>query len=106
MTAVTAPTALDQLKALSHEIRFALVRHLAGGEYCVCDLEALLNLPQSKVSYHLGILREAKFVQAEQRGKNVYYRLVHPTLFQLGGRLLTDLFEGNDGLTHQKNSIC
>lgn len=105
-TAVAAPTVLDQLKALSHEIRFDLVRYLAGGERCVCDLEALLRLPQSKVSYHLGILRDADLVRAEQRGKNMYYILRQEPLFGLGGALLTELFVQPAHLTHQNNSIC
>ncbi|UQN05640.1 helix-turn-helix transcriptional regulator [Deinococcus sp. QL22] len=102
-TAVAAPTVLDQLKALSHEIRFDLVRYLAGGERCVCDLEAL---PQSKVSYHLGILRDADLVWAEQRGKNMYYALRPEPLFILGGSLLTEIFAQPVHLTHQNNSIC
>ena len=106
MTTAAAPGVLDQLKALSHEIRYALVRHLAGGERCVCDLEALLELPQSKVSYHLGILREAGLVRAEQRGKNTYYTLLSGPLFRLGGALLTEVFPDNPALTHQTKSIC
>ncbi|GAA5512469.1 arsenical resistance operon repressor [Deinococcus carri] len=103
---MAVPSVLDQLKALSHEIRFELVRHLAGGERCVCDLEALLGLPQSKVSYHLGILREAELVTAEQRGKNTYYTLRQDQLFQLGGNLLGEIFTRPLALTHQTKSIC
>lgn len=106
MTAVAAPTVLDQLKALSHDIRFELVRSLATGERCVCDLEALLSLPQSKVSYHLGILRDAELVRAEQRGKNIYYTLRSEPLFRLGGTLLTEIFAHGPALTHQKESLC
>ncbi|WP_216329558.1 ArsR/SmtB family transcription factor [Deinococcus aestuarii] len=106
MTTVAVPSVLDQLKALSHEIRFELVRHLAGGERCVCDLEALLDLPQSKVSYHLGILREAELVSSEQRGKNTYYTLRQDQFFQLGGNLLVEIFTVPLALTHQTKSIC
>ncbi|GGO33817.1 ArsR/SmtB family transcription factor [Deinococcus humi] len=106
MTVQTAPSVLDQLKALSHEIRYDLVRHLAQGERCVCDLEALLALPQSKVSYHLGILREVGLVRSEQRGKNIYYTLQHAPLFHLGGTLLNEIFTDSPALVHQSNSIC
>ncbi len=106
MTVQTAPSVLDQLKALSHEIRYDLVRHLAQGERCVCDLEALLELPQSKVSYHLSILRETGLVRSEQRGKNVYYTLQCAPLFTLGGALLSEIFPDGPNLTHQNNSIC
>lgn len=92
MTIRSAVTVLDQVKALAHEIRYDLVRHLAQGERCVCDLGELLNLPQPTVSYHLGILRDAELITADQRGKNVYYVLQQQQLFGLGGALLTELF--------------
>jgi len=97
---------LDQLKALAQDTRYELVRHLALGEHCVCDLEVLLNLPQSKVSYHLGILREAGMVTSEQRGKNMYYALNRPVLYRLGGELLSDLLPDQTNLTHQVKSVC
>lgn len=106
MTTLTAPTVLDQLKALAQDTRYDLVRHLAQGERCVCDLEELLGLPQSKVSYHLGLLKEAGLVTSEQRGKNMYYTLKTAPLFLLGGQLLTDLFPDHPGLTHQTKSVC
>ncbi len=106
MTTLTAPSVLDQLKALAQDTRYDLVRHLAQGEHCVCDLEALLNLPQSKVSYHLNILKEAGLVTSEQRGKNMYYALSREPFFRLGGQLLLDLFPELPPLTHQSKSVC
>ncbi len=100
------PTVLDQLKALAQDTRYELVRHLAQGERCVCDLEVLLDLPQSRVSYHLGILREAGLITSEQRGKNMYYTLRRAPIFGLGGHLLTDLFPDHMPMTHQSNSVC
>ncbi|GGR69404.1 hypothetical protein GCM10008959_34300 [Deinococcus seoulensis] len=102
---------LDQLRALSHELRFEIIRHLAQGERCVCDLETLLDLPQSRISYHLGILRDTQLVTAEQRGKNMYYTLQLAPVFALGGNLLTELFPQTPGgpspaQTHQKKSVC
>lgn len=78
-----SPT-LDLLKALANDVRFEIVRLLARGERCVCELEAALELPQSKVSYHLAVLREAGLVRGEQRGKNGYYRLLPGPLYALG----------------------
>lgn len=106
MTTLASSAVLDQLRALSHEIRFELVRFLAGGEHCVCDLEALLDLPQSKVSYHLGILRDAGLIVSAQRGKNTYYSLCQEPLFRLGGELLSEVFRSPGPLTHQVKSIC
>ena len=106
MTVLTTPAVLDQLKALAQDTRYELMRHLALGERCVCDLEALLTLPQSKVSYHLGILRDAGLVTSEQRGKNVYYSINRPALYRLGGEMLTDLMPDQGPLTHQDRSVC
>lgn len=106
MIVLNASTVLDQLKALAQDTRYELVRHLALGERCVCDLEVMLNLPQSKVSYHLAILREAGLVTSEQRGKNMYYALSRAALYRLGGGLLVDLLPDQTALTHQVKSVC
>lgn len=106
MTTLAGPTVLDQLKALAQETRYELVRHLAQGERCVCDLESLLELPQSRVSYHLGVLRDAGLIVSEQRGKNMYYTLRRAPLFTLGGHLLTDLLPDRPPLMHQTDSVC
>ncbi|NTY02393.1 metalloregulator ArsR/SmtB family transcription factor [Deinococcus sp. JMULE3] len=103
---LTSPSVLDQLRALAQDTRYDLVRHLAAGERCVCDLEVLLSLPQSKVSYHLGVLRDAGLVTAEQRGKNTYYALRREVLYRLGGALLTDLLPDGMPMTHQVKSVC
>ena len=42
---------------------------------CVNDLAVLLDMTKSAVSHQLKILRTAKLVKAEKRGKNVYYSL-------------------------------
>ncbi|MCD0176200.1 winged helix-turn-helix transcriptional regulator [Deinococcus sp. 14RED07] len=106
MISTATPTVLDQLKALAQDTRFELLRHLAAGERCVCDLEDLLKLPQSKVSYHLGVLREAGLVESEQRGKNTYYALNREPLFRLGGDLLVSLMPDHTALTDQSKSVC
>ena len=44
-------------------------------ELCVCDLCDRLNVPQSKLSFHLKNLREASLVQGRQNGRWIYYSL-------------------------------
>ncbi|ADV65750.1 ArsR/SmtB family transcription factor [Deinococcus maricopensis] len=106
MTATDAAGALMRLKALAHDTRYDTLRLLARGEHCVCDLEAALGLPQSRVSYHLGVLREAGLVVSEPRGKNVYYRLARGPLYRLGGDVLTELLAREGDVTHQTESVC
>jgi ArsR family transcriptional regulator len=63
------------MKALAHPSRLAMVDALAGGERCVCDLQALVGADMSTVSKHLSLLREAGVVLSEKRGQQVWYRL-------------------------------
>jgi ArsR family transcriptional regulator len=73
------PLAPDQaqrlLRALAEPIRLQVVLALAGGERCVCDLTSDLELAQSKLSFHLKVLKEAGLISARQEGRWIYYRL-------------------------------
>lgn len=72
-------------KALSDPIRRTLLETLHMSEHfcevdgqvvhgiCVQDLSTLLKLPQSTVSRHLAILRQAGLVKHEQKGVWHYY---------------------------------
>jgi ArsR family transcriptional regulator len=61
--------------ALSDETRLAIVERLRGGERCVCDLTDLLDAAQSRLSFHLRVLREAGLVTDRREGRWVYYTL-------------------------------
>lgn len=52
---------------------------LDGGSLCVCELTAVLDFSQPKISRHLAALREAGVVLDQRRGTWAYYRL-HPDL--------------------------
>ncbi len=67
--------ATQLFKALSEEIRLRILALLGGGELCVCDLMAALDLPQSTISRHLAYLKNAGWVEGERRGVWMYYRL-------------------------------
>ena len=71
------------LKALADPLRLDLVQALSGGERCVCDLVADLNLAQSRLSFHLKVMREAGLIEAREEGRWVYYRLRAGALEQL-----------------------
>ena len=103
---VSAGTTLDVLKALASDVRFEIVRILAHGEHCVCDLEAVLKLPQSKVSYHLAALKDVGLVSSEQRGKNSYYRLEREALYNLSSDVLRTLLTPDPVLTQRIKSVC
>ncbi|MCX6374269.1 MAG: metalloregulator ArsR/SmtB family transcription factor [Actinobacteria bacterium] len=58
---------------------------------CVCELQGLYDLAQSKVSYHLKVLREAGLVRETKRGKWSFYAVdeaaARRALTELGGLL-------------------
>ena len=62
-------------KAMADRTRLRILNLLRSGEVCVCDLVAVLNVPQPKVSRHLAYLRRAGLVQARKEGHWAYYRL-------------------------------
>lgn len=62
--------------ALSDQTRLAIVRRLAGGERCVCDLQDLLEAAQSRLSYHLKTLKDAGIITDRRDGRWVHYSLV------------------------------
>jgi ArsR family transcriptional regulator len=81
------PLAPDQalllLRALAEPIRLQVLQALMHGERCVCDLTSDLNLAQSKLSFHLRVLKEAGIIRARQEGRWIYYRLEPSALLQL-----------------------
>jgi ArsR family transcriptional regulator, arsenate/arsenite/antimonite-responsive transcriptional repressor len=99
---------LEQIKALASDLRYRMVCLLAQREWCVCELEVMLELNQSKVSYHLGILKDAGLVCSEQRGKNSFYQLERSALYLLGGNLLQEVLSKSPDLelTYPTDSIC
>lgn len=64
--------------ALSEPLRLQVLDLLRTKELCVCDLCEVLNLPQSKLSFHLKVLREAELVRSRQQGRWIYYSLNLP----------------------------
>lgn len=64
------------IKALSDPIRLRIILLLQShGELCVCDLMAVLKLPQSTVSRHLAYLKRSCWVDTRRQGVWMYYQL-------------------------------
>ena|SRR5687767_7454306 len=61
--------------ALSDETRLAVLDMLRGGERCVCDLQGALDAAQSRLSFHLKVLRDAGLVTDRKQGRWSYYAL-------------------------------
>jgi rhodanese-related sulfurtransferase/predicted transcriptional regulator len=109
-------------QALGHAHRLELLEHVAQGERSVEELSARANLSFANTSRHLQILRRARLVDTERRGKHVLYRLAGDTevvelmraLGRVGernvaevNRVMTDYFHARDSLepVSRKNLI-
>jgi ArsR family transcriptional regulator len=73
--------------ALSDPTRLRLVDLLRSGERCVCELTEAVGGGQSRLSFHLKVLKDAGLVQDRKEGRWVYYRLNPDQVRQLAGLL-------------------
>jgi rhodanese-related sulfurtransferase/DNA-binding transcriptional ArsR family regulator len=100
-------------QALGHPHRLELLEHLAQGARSVEELSARAHLSFANTSRHLQILRRARLVETERRGKHVRYSLagdaeVVALIKALGrvgernvaevGRIMADYFRARDAL--------
>ncbi len=66
----------SKFKALADKKRLQIMNILTQkGEMCVCDLAPLMEMTQSKLSYHLKILLDAQLILKETRGTWSFYQL-------------------------------
>lgn len=89
--------------ALSDPTRLQLVELLRGGERCVCDLMEALHSAQSRLSFHLRILKEAGLVLDRREGRWVHYRLNQDRVQELSS-FLTECCRA--GKTWLKGGCC
>lgn len=69
--------------ALSDPTRLAILAMLRDGERCVCDLQGDLDAAQSRLSFHLRVLRDAGLVVDRKEGRWSYYTLVPAALAEV-----------------------
>ena len=62
-------------KVLGDPTRLRIVMALIGGEMCVCDLAAFLELSESAVSHQLRRLKDLALVKNRRDGQILYYSL-------------------------------
>ena len=76
--------------ALGDETRLQIIDRLSEGEQCVCDLTDLLATGQSRLSFHLKILKDAGILNDRREGRWVYYAL-NPAAVEKLERFVGDL---------------
>lgn len=67
-------------KVLSHPDRIRLVEELRSQERDVNTLHLTLDLPATRVSQHLALLRAHHIVEERREGRHVFYHLTQPDL--------------------------
>lgn len=65
------------LKALGEPTRLKIVKFLSMQELCVCELEAILDMSQPRVSQHLRVLKQTGIVRERKERQKSYFSLVH-----------------------------
>jgi ArsR family transcriptional regulator len=88
--ALTPAQTVAGFHALSEPLRLQIIDALRTQELCVCDLCDVLDVSQSKLSFHLKALREAELVIARQEGRWIYYSL-NTSQFALLEQFLADI---------------
>lgn len=74
-TQTSVDRAAELFHALSDVARVEIVAVLLGGEHCVCDLMGVVGAAQSRLSYHLKVLKDAGLVTDRREGRWSYYTL-------------------------------
>lgn len=67
-------------KLLAHPDRIRLVEELRNEEHDVTGLAQMLNLPQTRISQHLSMLRAYRLVDERREGRRHFYTLAYPEL--------------------------
>jgi ArsR family transcriptional regulator len=85
--AISSPADLDRGVALFHALsdstRLEILEMLRGGERCVCELQDELDAAQSRLSFHLKVLKDAGLVADRREGRWSYYTIIPEALAEV-----------------------
>ncbi len=76
------PRIAQLCNALADEARVEIIARLLDGEKCVCDLTDALATGQSRLSYHLKVLKDAGLVTDRRDGRWAYYTLARDAFLE------------------------
>jgi ArsR family transcriptional regulator, arsenate/arsenite/antimonite-responsive transcriptional repressor len=87
-TQVDPARAVRLFHALSDPTRLSILNRLRLSERCVCELTDALDASQSRLSFHLRVLKDAGLVTDRKAGRWMYYTLNPEALAEM-----TDVLE-------------
>lgn len=80
------------LKAMAHPVRLCILRGLSVKEEAqVSDMIHCLNIPQSTISQHVGILKKEGILKGRRNGINIYYSIANNEIKDLIKIILEEL---------------
>lgn len=91
---IVANELANVLRQISHPDRIRLLLKLQAGELTVNELADALEIPATRVSQHLGVLRAIALVETEAHAQKRVYRLSQPDLADW-------LIDGIDFIAHR-----
>jgi len=93
-------THAEQLGALGHPVRLAVLRHVvqAGPQGSAAgEIQAKLDVPASTLSHHIDRLVRSGLLESRREGTYIYYSAVFPVLRALTDYLWEDCCKGGKG---------
>ncbi|MBA3316970.1 MAG: winged helix-turn-helix transcriptional regulator [Gemmatimonadales bacterium] len=87
LTDASIDRAARLFQALSDPTRLSILQRLRFGERCVCDLTDAMDAAQSRLSFHLKVLKDAGLVLDRREGRWMYYTLSAQALTDASGLL-------------------
>jgi len=107
MATRTAPDlarAATLFHALSDRTRLSIVQRLRAGERCVCELTDALEAAQSRLSFHLKVLKDAGLVTDRREGRWMYYMLNPDALAEAGE--LAEMLASAPSAAERQSGCC
>jgi len=71
------------MKAMAHPTRLFILDKLNEKEYCVCELQELIQADMSTVSKHLSVLKNAGIIDSRKHNNQVFYSLICPCVLDV-----------------------
>ncbi|HET7438608.1 MAG TPA: metalloregulator ArsR/SmtB family transcription factor [Nitrospira sp.] len=99
---LTRPAAV--FHALSDETRLDILARLRDGEQCVCELTDTLKAAQSRLSFHLKVLKDAGLIRDRAEGRWMYYALNEGVLEEVEDLIRT--FKNAAKAARSANQCC
>ncbi len=86
-------TLYDFCNSLGNKTRLNILEILKKEDYCVCELEVILNKSQATISHHLRILENVNLIRGWKKGKFTFY-VFNKETFKQGLEIMKESFLG------------